>query len=173
MKASEANLLQFLRNSPQLSIPIYQRNYSWTLEQCRQLWNDLMRAGRDEGIKSHFIGSIVHIEKGKSTVTMQEPHLVIDGQQRLTTATLLIAALAQHLDSHDPSQIPDAFRPNKLRNYYLLNPEETGDRHFKLILSETDKDTLLALLKNSPLPSPASIRIKENHDFFVAQIQTC
>ena len=85
MKATEANLLKFLRKSPQFVIPIYQRNYSWTEAQIRQLWADLMRAGREEAISAHFIGSIVYVERGLSTVTSQEALLVIDGQQRLTS----------------------------------------------------------------------------------------
>ena len=72
MKATEANLLKFLRKSPQFVIPIYQRNYSWTAEQCRQLWSDLMRAGRDEKVQAHFIGSIVYVERGLGNVIQQE-----------------------------------------------------------------------------------------------------
>nr|WP_234449533.1 DUF262 domain-containing protein [Morganella morganii] len=98
MKATETNLLKFLKKSPQFVIPIYQRNYSWTEAQCQQLWSDLLRSGRDEQINGHFIGSIVYVERGLSTVTTQEALLVIDGQQRLTTCTLLIAALAKHFE---------------------------------------------------------------------------
>ena len=166
MKATEANLLKFLRKSPQFVIPIYQRNYSWTEEQCRQLWADLMRAGRDDKVNAHFIGSIVYVERGLSTVTTEEALLVIDGQQRLTTSTLLIAALAQHFKTHNVAELLDAFSFKKLRNYYLLNPDEDGDRHYKLILSETDKDTLLALLQDTPMPAQASTRITENYALF-------
>ena len=81
MKASEANLLKFLKKSPQFVIPIYQRNYSWTAAQCQQLWNDLLRAGRDAKVNAHFIGSIVYVERALSNVTTQESLLVIDGQQ--------------------------------------------------------------------------------------------
>ena len=156
MKATEANLLKFLRKSPQFVIPIYQRNYSWTEEQCRQLWADLLRAGREEAISAHFIGSIVYVERGLSTVTSQEALLVIDGQQRLTTSTLLIAALAKHFEDKGVAELLEAFSAKKLRNYYLLNPDEEGERHFKLILSETDKDTLLAILKGAPMPAEIS-----------------
>lgn len=166
MKATEANLLKFLRKSPQFVIPIYQRNYSWTAEQCRQLWADLMRAGRDEKVQAHFIGSIVYVERGLSSVTSQEALLVIDGQQRLTTSTLLIAALAKHFETQGLGELLEAFSNKKLRNYYLLNPDEDGERHFKLILSETDKDTLLAILQNTPLPAEASSRITENYALF-------
>lgn len=172
MKATEANLLKFLRKSPQFVIPIYQRNYSWTAEQCRQLWSDLMRAGRDEKVQAHFIGSIVYVERGLSSVTSQEALLVIDGQQRLTTSTLLIAALAKHFETQGLGELLEAFSNKKLRNYYLLNPDEDGERHFKLILSETDKDTLLAILQGTPLPAEASSRITENYALFQELIAT-
>lgn len=170
MKATEANLLKFLRKSPQFVIPIYQRNYSWTEAQCQQLWSDLLRAGRDDNINGHFIGSIVYVERGLSTVTTQEALLVIDGQQRLTTSTLLIAALAEHFDAKQLAELLDSFSARKLRNYYLLNPDEDGERHYKLILSETDKDTLLAILKKAPLPLEASSRIQQNYQLFQALI---
>ena len=63
------------------------------------------------------------------------------------------------------------FSARKLRNYYLLNPDEEGERHFKLLLSETDKDTLLALLQSKPLPDVSSTRIVENHALFQALIE--
>lgn len=172
MKATEANLLKFLRKSPQFVIPIYQRNYSWTASQCRQLWWDLMRAGRDEKVNAHFIGSIVYVERGLSSVTSQEALLVIDGQQRLTTSTLLIAALAKHFETKGLSELLDTFSHKKLRNYYLLNPDEEGERHFKLILSETDKETLLALLQGAPMPAETSTRITENYALFQELIAT-
>ena len=171
MKATEANLLKFLRKSPQFVIPIYQRNYSWTEAQCRQLWADLMRAGRDDKVKAHFIGSIVYVERGLSTVTTEEALLVIDGQQRLSTSTLLIAALAQHFNTHNVAELLDAFSFKKLRNYYLLYPDEDGDRHYKLILSETDKDNLLALLQDTPMPAQSSTRITENYALFQSLIE--
>ncbi|MFI3184741.1 MAG: DUF262 domain-containing protein, partial [Methylococcaceae bacterium] len=166
MNATEANLLNFLKKSPQFVIPIYQRNYSWTETQCRQLWADLLRAGRDNQVNSHFIGAIVYVERGLSNVVHQEPLLVIDGQQRLTTSTLLIAALAKHFETEKISEILEAFSTKKLRNYYLINPDEEGERHYKLLLSETDKETLLAILQNNPMPTESSSRINENYQLF-------
>ncbi|SBT03594.1 conserved hypothetical protein [Candidatus Accumulibacter aalborgensis] len=166
MKATEANLLKFLKKSPQFVIPIYQRNYSWTEEQCRQLWTDLLRAGRLEKVTAHFIGSIVYVERGLSNVIQQEALLVIDGQQRLTTSTLLVAALAKHFEMKGVGELLETFSAKKLRNYYLLNPDEEGERHFKLLLSETDKETLLAILQGSPMPAERSTRINENYALF-------
>ncbi|MBV5311628.1 DUF262 domain-containing protein [Chromatium okenii] len=172
MKATEANLLKFLKKSPQFVIPIYQRNYSWTAEQCRQLWTDLLRAGRDDEINGHFIGSIVYVERGLSNVVQQEALLVIDGQQRLTTSMLIIAALAKHFEFQNIGEMLDTFSVKKLRNYYLLNPDEEGERHFKLILSETDKETLLSIVKDTPLPTEISSRITENYKLFQDLIAT-
>ena len=165
MKAIETDLLKFLKKSSQFVIPIYQRNYSWTAAQCQQLWGDLLRAGRDKNVKTHFIGAIVYVE-GHGNVVQQEPLVVIDGQQRLTTCTLLIAALAKHFELQNIHQLLEAFSVNKLRNNYLLNRDEEGERHFKLILSETDKETLLAILQGTPMLPETSSRINENYVLF-------
>ncbi|OGW59574.1 MAG: hypothetical protein A2V83_03220 [Nitrospirae bacterium RBG_16_64_22] len=95
MKATEAKLLEFLKKSPQFVIPIYQRTYSWNERECRQLWDDILRTGLNETVTAHFVGSIVYVEKGLYHLSSQSPLLVIDGQQRLTTITLLIEALAR------------------------------------------------------------------------------
>ncbi len=125
-----------------------------------------MRTGRDEKVQAHFIGSIVYVERGLSSVTSQEALLVIDGQQRLTTTSLFIAALAEHFEAEGLPELLDAFSAKKLRNYYLLNPDEEGEQHYKLILSQTDKDTLLAILQKAPKPAQVSSRILENYELF-------
>ena len=164
MKATEAKLLDFLKKSPQFVIPIYQRTYSWTEKECRQLWDDVVRCGSSDKIAVHFVGSIVYIESGLSQVTHQAPLLVIDGQQRLTTVSLLLAALSKAVASGEPF---DGFSQRKIKNYYLVNPEEIGERHFKLLLSQTDKASLTALVDDGePPPSPPSLRINANFDLF-------
>lgn len=163
MKATEAKLLEFLKKSPQFVIPIYQRTYSWTERECRQLWDDILRTGRNDAVSAHFVGSIVYVEKGLYQVSSQSPLLVIDGQQRLTTVTLLIEALARALGEREPL---DGFSAKKLRNYYLLNPLEDGDRRYKLVLSQTDKVSLLALLDQQPRPREFSLRVEENFALF-------
>ena len=170
MKATEAKLLDFLKKSPQFVIPIYQRTYSWAEQECRQLWSDILRAGGDDGVSAHFVGSIVYVEKGLFSVTVQSPLLVIDGQQRLTTLTLLIAALAKALDKPRSREPVDGFSPRKLRNYYLLNPEEEGERHYKLILSQTDKASLTAIVGDHEQPKEPSVRVTENFALFEALI---
>lgn len=167
MKATEAKLLDFLKKSPQFVIPIYQRTYSWTEKECRQLWDDIVRSGADDRITVHFVGSIVYIDKADSNVTTWEPLLVIDGQQRLTTVTLLLAALANAIGETEPM---DGFSAEMLRGYYLLNPLEKGERKFKLILSQTDKTSLIAIVSNQDQPKEHSIRVEQNVKLFDALI---
>src|SRR3954470_24212617 len=147
MKATEARLLDFLKRSPQFVIPIYQRTYSWMESECRQLWDDILRTGSNDAIAAHFVGSIVYIEKGLYQVSSQSPLLVIDGQQRLTTVMLILEALARRLGDTEPV---DGFSAKKLRNSFLLNPLEEGERGFKLLLTQTDKHSLLALMRQKP-----------------------
>lgn len=170
MKATEAKLLDFLKKSPQFVIPIYQRTYSWTEKECRQLWDDILRTGSNDEISAHFIGSIVYIEKGLYQVSSQSPLLVIDGQQRLTTVTILIAALAKALGETEPV---DGFSSLKLCNYYLRNSLEEGERRYKLILSQTDKASLIAIVSNIEQPKEYSIRVTENLALFESLIAGC
>ena len=163
MKATEAKLLDFLKKSPQLIIPIYQRTYSWTEKECRQLWDDIVRCGSNDKIAVHFVGSIVYVESGLSQVTHQAPLLVIDGQQRLTTLSLLLVALAKAVADGEPL---DGFSRRKIKNYYLLNPEESGERHFKLLLSQTDRISLTAIVGDEEKPQHPSFRITANYESF-------
>ena len=167
MKATETRFLDFLKKASQFSIPIYQRTYSWTERECQQLWDDIMRTGGDEAISAHFVGSIVYIQAGLYHVTNQSSLLVIDGQQRLTTVMLILEALARHLGDSEPV---DGFSARKLRNYYVLNPEEDHERRFKLILTQTDKESLLALVQQRNLPTDSSTRIRENFEYFYGRI---
>ena len=168
MKATEARLLEFLKKSPQFVIPIYQRTYSWTEKECSQLWDDIVHTGEDDAIAAHFVGSIVYIEQGLYQVSSQSPLLVIDGQQRLTTVMIILEALARHLGDKEPVE---GFSARKLRNYYLLNPLEEGERGFKLILTQTDKQSLIALMRQMTPPEESSVRIMDNFDFFEKQIK--
>jgi uncharacterized protein with ParB-like and HNH nuclease domain/predicted transport protein len=167
MKATEAKLVDFLKKSPQFVIPIYQRTYSWSEKECLQLWKDILRTGSNDKITAHFVGSIVYVEKGLYSVSSQSPLLVIDGQQRLTTVSLMIEALARALGESEPIE---GFSAKKIRNYFLLNPLEEGEKKYKLILSQTDKTTLTSLLDQNSYPTDFSVRVKANFDFFTEKI---
>nr|BAH90601.1 hypothetical protein [uncultured bacterium] len=163
MKATQASLLQFLDAAPRFVIPIYQRTYSWTEKECSQLWDDVYRAGSHDRIHVHFIGSIVYIEDGLSTTTRRSPNLVIDGQQRLTTITLLLAALADTVGDEEPVE---GFSADEIRETYLTNHRRSGDEFYKLLLTRTDRETLKAIVGQHDNPSPKSDRIIENYNAF-------
>lgn len=171
MKAVDANLLELLKKSTQFVVPIYQRVYSWGEPECRQLWEDVVRAGKRTDLANHFTGSIVYIEKDQGTTTAAEPDLIIDGQQRVTTVTLLLAALAEHLDAllEDEREPVNGFAPEKIRGLYLTNVYESGDRFFKLLLSKGDRDALKAIVRQAPIPDVES-RIPPNYRFLKAMM---
>ena len=167
MKATEAKFLDFLKGPKQFLIPIYQRTYSWTQKQCEQLWKDIVAAATDDSVAGHFVGSVVYIEKGLYQISSVPQLLVIDGQQRLTSLSLLLSALGVALRERggesDVSQ-------KKLNNYFLFNSEEEGELRYKLLLTQADKATLIRLLEEKELPEGASRRIVENHRFFTERI---
>lgn len=168
MKASSANLLTLIKGPKQFIIPIYQRTYSWQIRQCAQLWADIMRIGNDDSSQGHFVGSIVYFQESIHTITDVPKLLVIDGQQRLTTVSILIAAIANFLRNNKDVEI--GTNVTKLENYYLLNPEEEGDLRQKLLLTRTDKDVWFQLLKGVDISNDCTSRVLLNYNYFYSLI---
>lgn len=164
MKATEANLLSFIQSSRRFEIPIYQRAYSWTERECEQLWDDILRAGKEPGIPAHFVGSVVFVEEGLYQVSAQSPLLVIDGQQRLTTVMLLLEALARHLES-TLGEAGD-LTPQRIRERLLTEPLESGDAKYRMKLTESDNETFRAILDYREVVGEPSIRVEDNFEFF-------
>ncbi|KHL84951.1 hypothetical protein HPY173_03525 [Helicobacter pylori] len=165
MDAGATTLLGFFEENQnnQFVIPIYQRLYSWKKEQCKQLWDDIIKIGGNDKMNGHFIGSILYVLDGNTH--SNNPLLIIDGQQRLTTITLLFIALRNHLS--EEVEILEKFSRQKIQNRYLINSNKDGDNKFRLILSESDRDTLLSLIdKNRRKPSELSLKIMENFKLF-------
>ncbi len=157
MEADATPLLKFIKDNQknQLVIPIYQRVYSWEKEQCKELWDDIIKIGGDDKMDGHFIGSILYVLDGftHSDNTL----LIIDGQQRLTTIMLLLTALRDHWSD----------KRKEIEDHYLINSGKDGDKKFRLILSDSDKDTLLYLIdKDRRKPSEPSLKIMENFKLF-------
>jgi len=165
VKAEETKLLKFLNSPKQFVIPIYQRTYSWTLKECEQLWKDISKAGKDDSVVGHFIGSIVYVEKGLYQVSAVPSLLVIDGQQRLTTISLLLSALCNNSNGNKLE-----ISPEKISGYFLLNEKEEGDLKYKLILTKSDKDTFFKIIENRELNKNDSRRLKENYEYFLEKI---
>ncbi|NTU82079.1 MAG: DUF262 domain-containing protein [Chloroflexales bacterium] len=168
MKATETKFLPFLQGTKQFIIPIYQRTYSWTLAQCQQLWDDIRRVSADEHASGHFVGSIVYIDKGLYQISSVPQLLVIDGQQRLTTLSLLLAALGKAIEERGAKL--DVTR-KKINNYYLLNSDEDDELRYKLLLTQSDKDTLIGTVEDAPAAAVAANRIVENYAFFLSQLR--
>jgi uncharacterized protein with ParB-like and HNH nuclease domain/predicted transport protein len=161
MKAVEAPFLSLISGPKQFIIPIYQRSYSWNIKQCEQLFNDILKTGKNNQISGHFIGSIVYISKGLYQSTAVPQLLVIDGQQRLTTLSLLLFSLSKILEK-DESQ--------KLINYNLINFNENNDLRYKLFLTKSDKDTFIKLIEGHDFNEKDSKRIIDNFKFFTEKV---
>jgi len=167
MKASAANFLTVIKGPKQFVIPIYQRTYSWQTVHCKKLLDDILRISKDPSVPGHFIGSVVYFQESIHTVSDVPKLLVIDGQQRLTTISLLIAALAEFVRD---SKIEMDTTYTKLQNYYLLNAEEDTDLRYKLLLTRRDKETLMNIIKGVKPVGEYSHRIVENFNFLKDQI---
>ena len=166
MEAVVVDTLTFLQRPQQFSIPIFQRRYSWTKEDCQQLLDDILRVGSNDEIKAHFLGSIVYIDRQLTAIGGIPKLLVIDGQQRLTTLSLLLSALSLAIKEKG-NDIGTS--PERLRNYYLFNSQEEEELRYKLLLTKDDKDTLIDLLKREegdvfPPTNPLSLLVK-NYEF--------
>lgn len=168
MKAASANLLSIIKGPKQFVIPIYQRTYSWQLSQCEQLWKDIIRINSSEDMQGHFIGSVVYLQESIQTIADVPKLLVIDGQQRLTTVSIIIAALANFL--HENEDIKIETSSSRLKNYYLLNSEEDGELRYKLLLTRKDKEAWFNIIKGIPQSNDSSTRLYENYQFFYEKI---
>lgn len=169
MEAKQAQLLSLLDGKRQFTIPIYQRTYSWQIKQCRQLFDDIERIGNDESELSHFIGSIVYFKPGIAPETSVPELLVIDGQQRLTTVSLLLLALT-HFLKKNPGSINIDETWEEIHETYLINKHRKEDQRFKLLLTRKDKTTYKNLVDGITMSSNLSKRVWENYDYFKEQI---
>ncbi|MEH2417772.1 DUF262 domain-containing protein [Nostoc sp.] len=167
MKATETNFLKFLEGNKQLIIPIYQRPYSWKIPQCQQLWNDILRAANDNTISGHFIGSLVYMVDSVYLTAVIPKLLVIDGQQRLTTLSLLLSVLSKAIRaSNEKIDISS----EALEDFYLFNRYGKDSERYKLLLNQKDRETLIRLLEDTEIPSDKSQQLVENYRHFESKI---
>ena len=167
MDARKGNIYEILNGNKQFLIPVYQRFYSWDIEQCRRLWNDIVIMQK-EGKQGHFVGSIVNIAEQAMPTGVQK-YMIIDGQQRMTTLSLLLLALRDYGLKHPEDQTINARR---IDNMLLKNEYESGEERFKLLLTEADKDVLIALVEQKPIQGHDNSRIRINYNFFNKQIES-
>ncbi len=168
MQARDEFLTRLMQGPKQFLIPIFQRTYSWTHANCDQLFKDIVNAGSSQQIQSHFIGSLVLISSQSTSASIPQWQ-VIDGQQRLTTVTLLIAALldrAKELGCEVVAATPLA----AIREYYLSNTYGEGDTKYKLLLTKGDKPALCNLIEQKELPENSSVNVRQNYQYFYSVI---
>ena len=165
MDARKGNIYEILNGNKQFLIPVYQRYYSWDLEQCRRLWNDIVDMQK-KGKVGHFVGSIVNIAEQAMPTGVQK-YMIIDGQQRMTTLTLLLLALRDYAIKNPEDQTINARR---IDNMLLKNEYEVGDERYKLLLTETDRDILMKLVDEKPIAEDTKSKLLDNYHFFVGKI---
>lgn len=168
MKAQDLQLTQLLQGAKQFVIPIFQRTYSWEISHCEQLWLDVLRVGAGSEKDSHFIGSVVYIPEQETSAAISR-WLVIDGQQRITTIILLLLNLKDRLLKEGRTEPVSG---DEIEDYYLRNRYGRDELKYKILLTKTDRATLIDLLDGRKPHDPVSYRIIENYDFFKEKIQT-
>ncbi len=168
MKASEINLNRFLSQpDTQFVIPVYQRNYDWTDAQCKQLLSDILAAGASEGTQAHFIGSIVYLHDDIYSASGIRELSIIDGQQRLTTITLIYIAIYRLLKS-----VGDQQRLARIHETYLINKFAAEEEKLKLRPTDNNDRAIRHLLAGEAADSFGGgfSRIISNFAFFAARL---
>jgi hypothetical protein len=164
MNAQDLPLTQLLDGAKQFIVPIFQRDYSWGTKHCQQLWNDILRVGGDSNTRAHFLGSVVYIAAEDNAAAIPR-WLVIDGQQRLTTVTLLLTALRDQLIAA-PSEDETLPSPEEVEDRFLRNRHGKGERRSKLMLRRADNDALSALMSGQTPAADTAEVVRENYEFF-------
>lgn len=169
LQAGETTLNKLLNTSRQFIVPIFQRNYSWQKSQYEQLWFDILRASKFKEKQNHFIGSIVYIDMGTPAGRPQQL-LLIDGQQRLTTISILLCAIKDYVQKFNLET--KLINLAKIKNQFLYNSDEIDEDRYKLLLNVQDKETYIKLIDNTifTVNKPATNIIK-CYEFFYEHIE--
>ena len=163
MQASEKRIIRFLGGEDKcFIIPVYQRPYSWKKDHCIQLMKDLKDVC-DNGYSSHFFGSIVYVSQNNGAC---EEHTIIDGQQRITTVSLLLLAIRNYIKSNDG--VVSGLNPDKISSY-LTDEYADDEKKLKLKLVQGDDDAYNKLIqRKAPI---ADNCITANYEYFYTEIE--
>jgi uncharacterized protein with ParB-like and HNH nuclease domain/predicted transport protein len=158
------NIYGVLEGSKQYVIPVYQRIYSWGQSQCDRLWADIVQMHKRQK-SGHFIGTIVNVAERMAPVGIQE-FMIIDGQQRLSTLSILLLALRDYAKNH-----PDCgINSDEINENYLVNKFKTGNDKYKLLLTQSDRDMLIKKIEGAPMHGVLKSRVLDNYAFFMGKI---
>ena len=170
MRAHHSDFPSIIDGATQFVVPVFQRDYSWNEVHCNRLLDDILRIAHDSTERGHFIGSLVYILAADSAPGFTR-WLLIDGQQRLTTLTLLLIALRDHIISTGWTAIADGPTARRIEGYFLRNLQEEGAREYKLLLRRHDHVALTALVDGRDLADDTSSRIRENYEMFRERLE--
>lgn len=166
--ARETSLLPILEGSKQYRVPLYQRPYKWGKPQLKTLWDDVVQLAGDRQADltaTHFMGSLVLAPSPGDVTSVFVHHLVVDGQQRLTTLTLLLCAIRDAYKASDSESV-DARR---IQDQLLTNQYRTGDDHFKLVPTQADRASYVAVV-NGSAGAGGDDAVGEAYRFFSARL---
>lgn len=166
MRAEATKLLEILKPQLQFSIPCYQRQYSWKEPQCAQLLQDIIDSSEKSDTHIHFIGSVVYILPKAGLAAETPRYELIDGQQRLTTVSLLAKVLIDLKISNPELNLNTS--AEQMRGIFLVNVHEEGDKKQKLILTRSDYKTFNSIVNDTPMSAldTPSLRVAANYDYF-------
>lgn len=165
MKASETNLQEIIEGTKQYIIPMFQRTYSWGDKQWKQLWEDIIDLIEDNQSFSHFIGSIVSIPINTNTHGVQQ-FLVIDGQQRMTTLLILLAALRDVAEKKGEQNLSD-----EIHHTLLINSFKSGEEKYKFLPTQVDKEYFKKLINRELVEETDNSLIIKAYQFFFRRVQ--
>lgn len=168
--ANETTLTELLGGPIQYLVPLYQRPYQWGKKELRTLWRDLVELVEDRNAgeqSSHFVGSVVLSPNPASVAGGISKFLVVDGQQRLTTLTLLLAAIRDHLDKRDP----EGLAGEEIQETYLINKFKKDPEHLKLVPTQKDRASYSAIIKRS-MNRGGDDNVGFAYRFFLAQLES-
>lgn len=164
MKGDAQPLIKFFDGSDKrFIIPLYQRNYDWKEDNCEQLFQDLLKMHHSDR-KSHFFGSIV-----SSIQSGTEDRFIIDGQQRITTVSLLLIAMVNAFKVGD-IQATDGKLVDKIFKRYLVDEYQEDERKVKLKPIKKDMDAFDALLYKPKEQYLKGSNVTRNYEFFYDKI---
>lgn len=136
MQATPARVIEYFDGEKQNLIPLFQRPYRWPEERLQTLWDDLMVQYDMGDTGTHFMGAIVSVPARSVPVGVSK-YLIIDGQQRLTTVSLLLCALRDCLDPNDPNTANTA---SYIQEVYLTNRFREPEDTLKFVPTQVDRD---------------------------------
>ena len=161
MKTTQPAFLEFLGQSgTRFAIPIFQRVYSWTDRECEDFWDDTMRAGRQSG--GHFMGVVLFAEDPEGWHEYRRVN-IIDGQQRMTTLSLLLVALSHYLRERGGT-VAGLSADDLLDRYLRVGEGDAAEG--KLVLTHLDTYTLFSLVAGLDIPEEHAQRILDNYGIF-------